>query len=44
VVGLNLVMAEDAYVPIHDFNLHMQILDFMHNLYPRYHVTCMPEN
>ncbi len=39
VVGLNLVMAEDWYVPIHDFNLHMQILDFLHSLYPKVHVT-----
>jgi adenosine deaminase len=39
VVGLNLVMAEDWYVPVHDFNLHMQMLDFLHGLYPRVHVT-----
>src|ERR1051326_6648497 len=39
VVGLNLVMAEDWYVPIHDFNLHMQILDFLHVLYPKVHIT-----
>ncbi len=39
VVGLNLVMAEDWYVPIHDFNLHMQVLDFLHSLYPKVHVT-----
>src|SRR5258708_33247930 len=39
VVGLNLVMAEDWYVPIHDFNLHMQMLDFLHPLYPKVHVT-----
>ena len=34
VVGLNLVMAEDWYVPIHDFKLHMQMLDFLHAVYP----------
>lgn len=39
VVGLNLVMAEDWYVPIHDFNLHMQMLDFLHRLYPKVHIT-----
>ncbi len=39
VVGLNLVMAEDWYVPIHDFNLHMQMLDFLHPLYPKVHIT-----
>jgi hypothetical protein len=39
VVGLNLVMAEDWYVPVHDFNLHMQMLDFLHPLYPKVHIT-----
>ena len=39
VVGLNLVMAEDWYVPIHDFNLHMQMLDYLHRLYPKVHIT-----
>jgi adenosine deaminase len=39
VVGLNLVMAEDWYVPLHDFNLHMQMLDYLHKLYPKVHIT-----
>jgi adenosine deaminase len=39
VVGLNLVMPEDAYLPIHDFNLHMRMLDFLHRLYPKVHIT-----
>jgi adenosine deaminase len=39
VVGLNLVMPEDAYLPVHDFNLHMRMLDFLHSLYPRVHIT-----
>ncbi len=39
VVGLNLVMAEDWYVPVHDFNLHMRMLDFLHGLCPKVHVT-----
>jgi hypothetical protein len=39
VAGLNLVMAEDWYVPLHDFNLHMQMLDFLHGLYPKVHIT-----
>ncbi len=39
VVGLNLVMPEDAYLPIHDFNLHMRMLDFLHSIYPKVHVT-----
>jgi adenosine deaminase len=39
VVGLNLVMPEDAYLPINDFNLHMRMLDFLHGLYPKVHIT-----
>jgi len=39
VVGLNLVMAEDWYVPIRDFNSHMRMLDFLHGLYPKVHIT-----
>jgi adenosine deaminase len=39
VVGLNMVMAEDWYVPIHDFNLHMEMLDFLHKLYPKVHIS-----
>ena len=38
-VGLNLVMPEDAYLPIHDFNLHMRMLDFLHGLYPKVHIA-----
>jgi len=39
VVGVNLVMAEDWYVPVHDFKLHMQMLDYLHRLYPKVHIT-----
>jgi adenosine deaminase len=39
VVGLNLVMPEDAYLSVHDFDLHMRMLDFLHGLYPQVHVT-----
>ncbi len=38
-VGLNLVMAEDWYVPIHDFNEHMAMLDYLHSVYPKVHIT-----
>ncbi|HEX6574646.1 MAG TPA: hypothetical protein VF042_06705, partial [Gemmatimonadaceae bacterium] len=34
VVGFNLVMPEDAVVPMRDFNLHMRMIDFLHGLYP----------
>jgi adenosine deaminase len=38
-VGLNLVMPEDWYVPIHDFSEHMAMLDYLHGLYPKVHIT-----
>jgi len=38
-VGLNLVMPEDWYVPMHDFDLHMHMLDFLHEVYPKVHIT-----
>jgi adenosine deaminase len=38
-VGLNLVMPEDWYVPTHDFNEHMAMLDYLHPLYPKVHIA-----
>ena len=38
-VGLNLVMPEDWYVPMHDFDLHMKMLDYLHGVYPKVHIT-----
>ena len=38
-VGLNLVMPEDWYVPIHDFNEHMAVLDYLHGVYPKVHIS-----
>ncbi|HZW05275.1 MAG TPA: adenosine deaminase [Candidatus Nitrosotalea sp.] len=38
-VGLNLVMPEDWYVPIHDFDAHMRMLDYLHGLYPKIHIS-----
>jgi len=38
-VGLNLVMPEDWYVPIHDFNQHMDMVDYLHGVYPKVHIT-----
>jgi adenosine deaminase len=38
-VGLNLVMPEDWYVPMHDFNEHMAMLDYLHGVYPKVHIT-----
>jgi adenosine deaminase len=38
-VGLNLVQPEDYYVPMHDFDLHMKILDYLHGQYPKVHIS-----
>jgi len=38
-VGLNLVMPEDWYVPLLDFNEHMAMLDYLHGVYPKVHIT-----
>ena len=38
-VGFNLVMPEDWYVPLHDFNLHMAMIDYLHGIYPKVHIT-----
>jgi adenosine deaminase len=38
-VGLNLVMPEDWYVPIHDFREHMAMLDYLHGVYPKVHIA-----
>ncbi len=39
VVGINLVMPEDDYVEMRDFHLHMQMLDFLHKLYPKVRIS-----
>ena len=38
-VGLNLVMPEDWYVPLRDFNQHMAMLDYLHGAYPKVHIA-----
>jgi hypothetical protein len=38
-VGLNMVMPEDYYVPMHDFPLHMRMMQYLHSQYPNVHVT-----
>ena len=39
VVGLNLVMPEDWYVPMRDFDLHMKMVDYLRGFYPRVHIS-----
>jgi adenosine deaminase len=38
-VGLNLVMPEDWYVPTHDFDQHMAMIDYLHSIYPKVHIS-----
>jgi adenosine deaminase len=35
VVDVNPVMPEDAYVPMHDFDLHMHMLEYLRGVYPK---------
>ena len=39
VVGLNLVQPEDCYVCMTDYRLHMQMIDALHALYPKVHIS-----
>ena len=34
-VGINFVMPEDGFVSMRDYTLHMQILNYLHGLYPQ---------
>lgn len=38
-VGLNLVMPEDYYIPMRDFSLQMRMLQYLHGVYPKVHIT-----
>ncbi len=38
-VGLNMVMPEDYYIPMHDFPLHMRMMQYLHSQYPSVHVA-----
>ena len=38
-VGFNLVMPEDCYVCIHDFNQHMAMIDALRGVYPKVHIA-----
>lgn len=39
VVGFNLVMPEDWFVPMRDFQLHMHMIDYLHGIYPKVHIS-----
>ncbi|HEY0701789.1 MAG TPA: hypothetical protein VGD60_03395 [Candidatus Acidoferrales bacterium] len=39
VVGVNLVQSQDEYRALHDFDLHMRMLDYLHRVYPNVHIS-----
>ncbi len=38
-VGINFVMPEDGYTSMNDYFLHMRLVGFLHDLYPRIHIS-----
>ena len=38
-VGLNFVMPEDGFVSMRDYSLHMKMVDYLHGLYPKVHIS-----
>ncbi|MFZ3216674.1 MAG: hypothetical protein WA192_11495 [Candidatus Acidiferrales bacterium] len=39
VVAVNLVQSQDEYRALHDFDLHMRMLDYLHGVYPQVHIS-----
>jgi adenosine deaminase len=39
VVGINFVMPEDGRVSMQDYHLQMQMLDYLHGVYPHVHIS-----
>jgi len=39
VVGLNFVQPEDAYMSMSEYNRQMHMLDYLHSVYPRVHIS-----
>jgi len=39
VVAVNLVQSQDEYRALHDFHLHMRMLDYLHGAYPGAHIS-----
>jgi len=38
-VGINFVQPEDYMVAMRDYTLHMKMVDYLHGLYPKVHIT-----
>jgi adenosine deaminase len=39
VVGINFVMPEDGRISMQDYHLQMQMLDYLHSVYPQVHIS-----
>ena len=39
VVGINFVQPEDGRISMQDYHLQMQMLDYLHSVYPQVHIT-----
>jgi adenosine deaminase len=39
VVGVNMVMPEDWYIPVRDYDLQMRMVDYLHRTYPKVHIS-----
>jgi adenosine deaminase len=39
VVGINMVQPEDGVISMRDYDLHMQMINFLHRLYPGVHIS-----
>lgn len=39
IVGINMVQPEDGYISMRDYKLHMQMVGFLHTLYPKVHIS-----
>jgi hypothetical protein len=39
VVGINLVQSQDEFNALNDFDLQMRMLDYLHGVYPKAHIT-----
>jgi adenosine deaminase len=38
-VGINFVQPEDGFVSMRDYTLQMKMVDYLHSIYPRVHIT-----
>ena len=39
VVGIDLVMPEDWYLPMHEYHRQMEMFDYLHSVYPKVHIS-----